>query len=170
MAASLDRQFLFCLQNSFLSATRSQVRLGPKWKARGKPMKLRMRDRQAKRGTRRRRHRRNRRPRFTHPERPRALPVIVQPMAVAIPPVAVTTVRIQRKHHLLVRWAHWTTIPLLLGLILSGISIYWSAPIFQHPTDATGTPIELRTSVFGCAPTCPVCITTVVLQTGFIIT
>jgi thiosulfate reductase cytochrome b subunit len=38
----------------------------------------------------------------------------------------------------LVRWAHWTTIPLLLGLILSGISIYWSAPIFQHPADASG--------------------------------
>jgi thiosulfate reductase cytochrome b subunit len=51
---------------------------------------------------------------------------------------SVAVVRVQRKHHILVRWAHWTTIPLLLGLILSGISIYWSAPIFQHPTDATG--------------------------------
>ncbi len=50
----------------------------------------------------------------------------------------VAVVRVQRKHHILVRWAHWTTIPLLLGLILSGISIYWSAPIFQHPTDRTG--------------------------------
>lgn len=56
----------------------------------------------------------------------------------AAPSSGMSVVRIHRKHHILVRWAHWTTIPLLLGLILSGISIYWSAPIFQHPTDATG--------------------------------
>src|SRR5580698_3466031 len=32
---------------------------------------------------------------------------------------------------------HWCALPLLLGLILSGISIYWSSPIFQHATDPT---------------------------------
>ena len=38
-----------------------------------------------------------------------------------------------RRHHLLVRISHWLNIPLLLGLILSGISIYWASPIYQHP-------------------------------------
>ena len=42
-----------------------------------------------------------------------------------------------RRHHLLVRISHWLTIPLLLGLILSGISIYWASPIFQHPPNPT---------------------------------
>jgi len=45
-----------------------------------------------------------------------------------------------RRHHLLVRISHWLNIPLLLGLILSGISIYWASPIYQHPTNpATGS-------------------------------
>jgi thiosulfate reductase cytochrome b subunit len=44
-----------------------------------------------------------------------------------------------RRHHLLVRISHWLYIPLLLGLILSGISIYWASPIFQHlPNPTTG--------------------------------
>ena len=44
-----------------------------------------------------------------------------------------------RRHHLLVRIGHWLTIPLLLGLILSGISIYWASPIYQHdPNPTTG--------------------------------
>jgi thiosulfate reductase cytochrome b subunit len=34
-----------------------------------------------------------------------------------------------------VRWSHWLNVPLLLGLVLSGISIYWSSPIFQHKPD-----------------------------------
>ena len=47
---------------------------------------------------------------------------------------------IVRKHHLLVRISHWLNIPLLLGLILSGISIYWASPVYQHPTNpATGS-------------------------------
>jgi len=45
-----------------------------------------------------------------------------------------------RKHHLLVRISHWLNIPLLLGLILSGISIYWASPIYQHdPSPTTGS-------------------------------
>jgi thiosulfate reductase cytochrome b subunit len=42
-----------------------------------------------------------------------------------------------RQHHLLVRISHWLNLPLLLGLILSGISIYWASPIFQHPPNPT---------------------------------
>ena len=44
-------------------------------------------------------------------------------------------VLVVRKHHLLVRWSHWLNVPILLGLILSGISIYWAAPIYQHAPD-----------------------------------
>jgi len=53
---------------------------------------------------------------------------------------AIVTVgkRIVRKHHFLVRVSHWLNIPILLGLGLSGLSVYWAAPIFQHPPDASG--------------------------------
>ena len=44
--------------------------------------------------------------------------------------------RVVRKHHALVRLAHWVNVPLLLGLIASGLSIYWAAPVFQHAPDA----------------------------------
>ena len=40
-----------------------------------------------------------------------------------------------RKHHALVRLAHWANVPLLLLLIASGLSIYWAAPVFKHPRD-----------------------------------
>src|SRR5262245_48844195 len=42
------------------------------------------------------------------------------------------TVRIVRKHHVLVRVAHWVHVPLLLGLIASGLAMYWAAPVFRH--------------------------------------
>jgi thiosulfate reductase cytochrome b subunit len=44
-------------------------------------------------------------------------------------------VLVVKKHHLLVRWSHWLNVPILLGLILSGISIYWASPIYQHKPD-----------------------------------
>ena len=44
-------------------------------------------------------------------------------------------VLVVKRHHLLVRWSHWLNVPLLLALILSGISIYWSSPIYQHKPD-----------------------------------
>jgi thiosulfate reductase cytochrome b subunit len=45
-----------------------------------------------------------------------------------------------RRHHLLIRISHWLTIPLLLGLSLSGISIYWASPVYQHaPNPTTGS-------------------------------
>jgi thiosulfate reductase cytochrome b subunit len=40
------------------------------------------------------------------------------------------------RHHVLVRWTHWLTVPLLLGLILSGVSIYSVGPVYQHSPDA----------------------------------
>jgi thiosulfate reductase cytochrome b subunit len=40
-----------------------------------------------------------------------------------------------RKHHLLVRWSHWLNVPILFGLILSGIAIYWASPVYQHEPD-----------------------------------
>ncbi|HTU49366.1 MAG TPA: cytochrome b/b6 domain-containing protein [Acidobacteriaceae bacterium] len=48
-------------------------------------------------------------------------------------------VRVVRKHHLLVRWSHWLNVPILLGLILSGMAIYWASPVYQHnPNPQTG--------------------------------
>src|SRR5258705_50870 len=44
-------------------------------------------------------------------------------------------VRLARKHHLLVRASHWLNVLLLAGLIVSGISIYWASPIYQHGPD-----------------------------------
>ena len=44
-------------------------------------------------------------------------------------------VLVVKRHHILVRCSHWLNIPLLSGLILSGISIYWSSPVYQHKPD-----------------------------------
>ena len=39
------------------------------------------------------------------------------------------------RHHVLVRCSHWLNVPILLGLILSGLSIYWASPVYQHQPD-----------------------------------
>ena len=44
-------------------------------------------------------------------------------------------VLVVKRHHVLVHLSHWLNVPLLLGLVLSGISIYWSSPIYQHKPD-----------------------------------
>ena len=44
-------------------------------------------------------------------------------------------VRIVPKHHALVRLTHWANVPLLFGLIASGLAIYWAAPVFLHARD-----------------------------------
>ena len=44
-------------------------------------------------------------------------------------------VRVVRRHHLLVRSSHWLNVPILLGLILSGVSIYWASPVYKHKLD-----------------------------------
>jgi thiosulfate reductase cytochrome b subunit len=50
------------------------------------------------------------------------------------------TRRVVVKHHALVRLAHWANVPLLLGLIVSGLSIYWASPVYEHaPNPATGS-------------------------------
>lgn len=46
-----------------------------------------------------------------------------------------TRVRVVRKHHALVRLTHWVNVPLLLGLIASGLAIYWAGPVFLHARD-----------------------------------
>jgi len=48
------------------------------------------------------------------------------------------TVRVVRKHHWLVRVSHWLNIPILLMMGLTGISIYWAAPVYHHPANALG--------------------------------
>jgi thiosulfate reductase cytochrome b subunit len=50
-------------------------------------------------------------------------------------------VRVANKHHALVRASHWAHVPLLLGLIATGLAIYWAAPVFHHapsPGNARG--------------------------------
>ena len=44
-------------------------------------------------------------------------------------------VRVVPRHHALVRIAHWAAVPLVLGLIASGLAIYWAAPVVQHVRD-----------------------------------
>jgi thiosulfate reductase cytochrome b subunit len=53
--------------------------------------------------------------------------------------LAQPSVLVVKRHHILVRWSHWLNVPLLLGLVVSGISIYWASPIYQHkPNPNTG--------------------------------
>ena len=40
------------------------------------------------------------------------------------------------RHHWLVRLTHWLNIPLLVGLFVTGLSIYWASPVYQHSPDA----------------------------------
>jgi thiosulfate reductase cytochrome b subunit len=44
-------------------------------------------------------------------------------------------VTVVRRHHLLVRCSHWLNLPIILGLMLSGMSIYWASPVYQHKPD-----------------------------------
>jgi thiosulfate reductase cytochrome b subunit len=50
-------------------------------------------------------------------------------------PLEQSRVLVVMRHYVLVRWSHWLNVPLLLGLILSGISIYWASPVYQHKPD-----------------------------------
>jgi hypothetical protein len=47
-------------------------------------------------------------------------------------PEASPGVLVVRRHRLLVRCSHWLNVPILLGLILSGISIYWASPVARE--------------------------------------
>src|SRR4051812_29099629 len=35
----------------------------------------------------------------------------------------------KKQHHALVRISHWLTVAVLAGLVMSGLSIYWAAPV-----------------------------------------
>jgi thiosulfate reductase cytochrome b subunit len=50
-------------------------------------------------------------------------------------PMKESGVPVIRKHHFLVRWSHWLNVAILLGLIFSGMSIYWASPVYQHKPD-----------------------------------
>ena len=59
---------------------------------------------------------------------------------VTLTPEKQAGVRVVRRHHLLVRYSHWLNVPILLGLILSGISTYWASPVYRHkPNPVTGS-------------------------------
>jgi thiosulfate reductase cytochrome b subunit len=46
-----------------------------------------------------------------------------------------TTRLVVIKHHALVRLSHWLNVPILFGMIVSGLSIYWASPVFLHKPD-----------------------------------
>jgi len=56
-------------------------------------------------------------------------------------------VLVAKKHHLLVRWSHWLNVPILLGLILSGISIYWASPVYQHKPDPNTGSVDVAADI-----------------------
>ena len=58
-------------------------------------------------------------------------------------PAGKSGVPVVRRHHLLVRWSHWLNVPLLLGLILSGLSIYWASPVYKHKPDPLTGNVDL---------------------------
>lgn len=51
------------------------------------------------------------------------------------PPVDASSVVLERKHPLAIRWMHWINFPVLFTMIWSGILIYWndSDNAYQHP-------------------------------------
>src|SRR6266478_6125356 len=56
-------------------------------------------------------------------------------------------VLVAKKHHLLVRWSHWLNLPILLGLIVSGISIYWASPVYQHKPDPNTGNVDVAADI-----------------------
>jgi len=56
-------------------------------------------------------------------------------------------VGVVRRHHLLVRWSHWLNVPVLLGLILSGVSTYWASPVHQHKPEPFSGNVDLLADV-----------------------
>jgi len=48
---------------------------------------------------------------------------------------AAKRVAVVAQHHGLVRLTHWVNVPLLAGMIVSGLAIYWAAPVFNHAPD-----------------------------------
>jgi thiosulfate reductase cytochrome b subunit len=57
--------------------------------------------------------------------------------SVALDEVAVseTAAAVVPKHHALVRLSHWLNVPILAGLVVTGLAIYWASPVYLHPPD-----------------------------------
>jgi thiosulfate reductase cytochrome b subunit len=53
-------------------------------------------------------------------------------------PAETPVIPVVRKHYWLVRLTHWLNIPILLGMILSGLAIYDISPVYHHSPDAQG--------------------------------
>jgi thiosulfate reductase cytochrome b subunit len=60
---------------------------------------------------------------------------------------------VTRTHHALVRLTHWVNLPLLLGLIASGLSIYWASPVLLRHTVAPGQSRDVLRDVGRAAAT-----------------
>src|SRR5260370_6023639 len=56
-------------------------------------------------------------------------------------------VLVAKKHHLLVRWSHWLNLPIILGLNVSGISIYWASPVYQHKPDSNTGNVDVASDI-----------------------
>ena|SRR5579863_5545121 len=85
----------------------------------------------------------------------------------AVTPGNRADVLVARRHDLLVRCSHWLNVPILLGLILSGLSIYWASPVYQNkPSAMTGNVDPLLMLAYGHARMYPGCINTAVRLTG----
>src|SRR6266478_6437860 len=56
-------------------------------------------------------------------------------------------VLVAKKLHLLVRWSHWLNLPILLGLIVNGISIYWASPVYQHKPDPNTGNVDVAADI-----------------------
>jgi len=56
-------------------------------------------------------------------------------------------VLVAKKHYLLVRWSHWLNVPILVGLILSGMSIYWASPVYQHKPDPNTGNVDVAADI-----------------------
>jgi len=56
-------------------------------------------------------------------------------------------VRVARRHHLLVRLGHCLNVPILLGLILSSVSIYRASPVHRHELDQQTGSFDFRADI-----------------------
>ena len=81
---------------------------------------------------------------------PSSIELDKEQIATSAPESQAAGVLVVRRHHLLVRCSHWLNVPILLGLILSGVSIYWASPVYEHkPDPLSGMSILSRISVSG---------------------
>ena len=75
-------------------------------------------------------------------------------------------VLVVRRHHMLVRCTDWLNVPILLDLILSGMSIYWAGPVYKHKPDPVTGNCDPLASASGYARTYQGCTNTAVRRAG----